>query len=242
MIDGKIIYETDTATGHYQVVDGLYNGRPSRVLYSGEQLAAQSGIALDAEDDLLFDYNQRLYELITGLLPKRMLIIGGGACTLPQAIQRDCPEIAVDIIEIDDGLIALACEYFSFSPTEHVTVHIGEGRKFLHSAAAQYDLIIVDAFDHDVTPQSFQTPEAANDLLRNLSLDGVVAYNCIASYYGKRSIALERTVTSLESVFNNVEVFPAANDISLWIPQNFLITARIDKSSLAQYLRFSPIL
>src|ERR1700760_605289 len=103
-----ILWEGDTIYGHYQVVDTLYDGRPARVLYSGDRQAAQSGIAKDASPSLLFDYNQRVFELLTSVLPKRVLLIGGAVCTLPKALLAALPDVQIDVIEPDSGLTKLA--------------------------------------------------------------------------------------------------------------------------------------
>src|SRR3954469_25939647 len=108
----QVVWEGDTAYGHYQVVDAPYDGRPARVLYSGDHQAAQSGVATDGQPDLLFDYNQRLFEIARGVQPKTVLLIGGGVGTLPTALLAALPDVQVDMVEPDDGLTKLAYQYF----------------------------------------------------------------------------------------------------------------------------------
>src|SRR4051812_8954262 len=127
----QVLYETDTEYGHYQVVDSYYLGRPARVLYSGEYGAAQSGVARDNKDDLLFDYNARFRDLVRGCKPRTLLIVGGGAFTLPAALAREFPALEQDVVELDGGLLDIARRFFNFQPTENVRVHIGDGRKYL---------------------------------------------------------------------------------------------------------------
>src|ERR1700752_3186245 len=87
VIHKTVRFEGETPYGHYTVVDTTYSNRPARVLYSGREFrTAQSGIALDDQDEMLFDYNQRFLELARGLEPKRALLIGGGAFTLPKRL------------------------------------------------------------------------------------------------------------------------------------------------------------
>jgi hypothetical protein len=61
-----IVFEGDSKYGHYVVSDGTYAGRPARALYSGNGDAAQSGLALDSNKQLLFDYNQRFWNCFAG--------------------------------------------------------------------------------------------------------------------------------------------------------------------------------
>src|SRR6476469_4412698 len=100
MADEGILVEGDTQHGHYVVADTIYSGRPARVLYSGNHQAAQSGVAKDDNPDLLFDYNQRFIELVRGLLPKKILLIGGGALSLPKALLEEFPEVSLDVVEL----------------------------------------------------------------------------------------------------------------------------------------------
>ena len=241
MNEDAVLYEGDTELGHYIVVDTVYSGRPARVLYSGSRQAAQSGIAHDDKDELLFDYNQRFLELLRGLVPKRVLLIGGGAFTLPLAILEEFPRIELDIVELDAGLVKIAEEYFGFSPSKRTKVHIGDGRTFLDKNTRPYDLILIDAFLHDAVPRGLQTLETTQALKRNLREGGVVAMNIIAAYYGQRSEALRRQLAAFASEFQSVETYPVEHGQSLWIPQNFIVTAQEGRRGLAGHRRYQPL-
>jgi len=101
----KIIYETDTKLGHYQVVDMIYVGRAARVLFSGMRGSAQSAIPRDGDPSMLFDYNRRFLELVDSLKPKSLLVIGGGAFTLPMQVLQTFPDVQVNVIEYDSDLV-----------------------------------------------------------------------------------------------------------------------------------------
>src|SRR5205085_7261391 len=107
-----VVWEGNTALGRYQVIDTVYDGRPARVLYSGDAQAAQSGIATDHRPELLFDYNQRFLELAEGLNPSTVLIIGGGAGTLATALLNMKTITKIDIVEPDSMLTEFAYKYF----------------------------------------------------------------------------------------------------------------------------------
>lgn len=236
-----MLYEGDTEFGHYQVADTMYMGRPARVLYSGNNDAAQSGMAKDGKDTLLFDYNQRLLELIRGLKPKTILILGGGAFTLPAALMEEFPELSIDVVELDEGLFDIAQKYFDFQPSDHVQVHIGDGRRFLTTSEQTYDMIVVDVFSHASIPESFQSLEFVTSLRHHLHKKGVVAMNVIASLQGRRSTVLRRIHEAMQATFPRVEVFPANRDLSSWISQNYLLVAQHGAYDVATHLAYAPV-
>lgn len=236
-----VLYETNTEFGHYQVADTMYMGRPARVLYSGNNDAAQSGVAKDGKDTLLFDYNQRFLELIRGVRPKRILILGGGAFTLPAALMHEFPEMDIDVVELDEGLFDIAQKYFDFQPNSHVQVHIGDGRRFLMTNQRSYDMIVVDVFSHASIPESFQTLEFVASLRRCLNKKGVAAMNVIASMEGKRSTVLRRIHEAMQATFVYVEIFPANRTISSWIAQNYIVVAGHGDHDAALYLTYNPV-
>lgn len=238
--DGKL-YAGDTELGHYEIVDTIYAGRPARVMYSGDHLAAQSGEAHDDKPDLLFDYNQRFMELVKGLRPKRVLLIGGGAFTFPKALIAADPHIEIDVVELDGGLLPLAKQYFEFVPNEKTHIYTGDGRWFLDNTAQRYDLILVDAFTHATVPSSLQTLEAAASLRRCLRPNGAMAMNMIAAYQGERSAVLQRLVAALQAHFSDVTIFPASSGFSIWTIQNFVVTAQNNDADLEAWLRYEPM-
>jgi len=222
-----VLFDGSSSYGHYQVADVAYAGRPARMLYSGDGDAAQSGMALDGNDELLFDYNQRFIELLRGLVPKRVLIIGGGAFTLPTALQREMPDSSLDVVERDPVLLAVAVTYFDFKPASRTRIYMGDGIDFLEQAAGRYDAIIVDVFIDAMVPLVFQTEATARQYRQLLLPHGLVAMNVIGDYYGSRgNSALGRQAAVFQAAFQDVQIFPAGPHLSLWMPQNFVVIAQ----------------
>jgi spermidine synthase len=236
-----VVYEGDTDFNHYQVADTLYQGRPARVLYSGNNDAAQSGIPRDGKPELLFDYNQRFFEIVQGMQPKQMLLLGGGALTLPAAVMREFPELDIDVVELDDGLVAIAEQYFDFQPSDRMRVHIEDGRRFLRMHDTKYDLIIVDVFSHASIPEAFQSIEFVRSLKDHVNKKGLVAMNVIASLEGVRSLVLQRIHEAMQATFPNVQIFAATRNLSPWISQNFIIVASPGAQDVAPYVMSEPV-
>lgn len=222
----RVLWEGDTSYGHYQVVEERYNGRPARLLYSGDHQAAQSGTGVDDRPELLFDYNQRLFELASGLAAKRVLLIGGGAFTLPTALLSALPGVKIDVIELDPGLPELARQYFSLPTSDRLRIFTTDGQSFLHEQSAVYDLIIVDAYTHDVIPQELKTLEAFTAYRDHLMPSGVFAMNVISTYHGNGVRPLLAVCTAAQQTFQTVDVFLASRGYSLYLPQNFVLVAQ----------------
>ncbi len=238
----QLVFDTDTNFGHYQVWDIMYDNRPARVLYSGQRQTAQSGLADDDNPNLLFDYNQRFYELVTGLLPKRLLLIGGGTYTLPMALIAALPMIEIDVVEIDDQLATIAERYFGFAKNPRLQIIHQDGRLFLDQSVSRYDLILVDAFLETQTPDSLTERSAGAVFRQRLAANGIMATNSIASFMGPGSNNLHQRIAELKTIFSSVEVYPAGKGLSLWLPQNLLLVAQAGKHQpVKRYLRYPKL-
>jgi predicted membrane-bound spermidine synthase len=219
----QVLYDQDTLIEHYSVVDTNYNNRPARILYTDDRLAAQSGLPFDDNDELLFDYNQRFIELVRQAEPKHMLIIGGGAFTLPMAINKNFPRTYVDVYEIDDALIDIATKYFGLRLNKNLNVKIGDGRKLLKQESNSYDLVIIDVFNSVDIPTNFLEISFLIDVKNKLKPGGIVAMNVISSYYGDKSKTLDKLKRNFKKTFIKTQIKPATDNLSFWLSQNFIL-------------------
>jgi spermidine synthase len=237
----KILYEGDSKFDHYQVIDMVYVGRQARVLFSGQRAAAQSGIPKDGNNAMLFDYNQRFLELTLYLKPESILLIGGGAFTLPAEILKFLPKVKIDVVERDPNLKKISERFFDLKPHKNLNIIFGDGRKYLESTNKSYDLILIDAFVHSTIPVSLSTIEFANLTKLRISKKGVVAVNVISTYQGLQPSILRQHYATYSSVFRHVDVYPADKTLSLWISQNFLQISTDRRINPKYKLRFEKL-
>ena len=237
----KLIYALDTSRIRYEVVDMIYSGRPARVLFSGKRQAAQSGVALDDKPDLLFDYNQRFMELADSLRPKSVLLIGGGAYTLPKALLSAHPRLRLTIVEPEEEFDEIARRFFEWRPSKRIRVVHTDGRTFLTSHAERYDLIFIDAFSYTTIPKTLLGPAAVQAFRQHLELGGTVGMNIISPYYGRGAELIRQQRERYQAAFKRVEIFPASRPLlSPWLSQNYVLVARdTDKPELR--LRFAAM-
>ncbi len=237
-----IIATIDTLVEHYQVIELLYEGRPARVLFSGPRRSAQSGIGLDDDPDLLFDYNQRLLEVANALYPHRVLVIGGGAFTLPMALVAALPDAIIDVVELDAGLPTISKDHFGLQTSDRLRIHIGDGRTFLGRTSNKYDLIILDVFSELSIPEQFLTVEFMQEMHETLAAQGSIALNIIASCKGRNDGLIKSQLAGYSATFATVDVYPAAYGLTGWLPQNLVLIAQKDGSKdFGKYVRYAAI-
>jgi spermidine synthase len=116
--------------------------------------------------------------------PRRILIVGLGGGTLPTALAQLLPGAQIDVVEIDPAVTRVAQRYFGFKPGAHLQVIEDDGRRYVKRAAragTKYDLIMLDAFDHQYIPEHLLTREYLGEVKSLLAPDGVLAANTFSS-------------------------------------------------------------
>ncbi len=222
-----VLHDQQTTFAHYKVVDTTYEGRPARLLYGDDQ-TTQSGLAKDDNPDLLFDYNQRFLELATDIHPKKTLVIGGGAYTLPAALLEGFKTMLVDVVELDLALEPIARQFFGLPTTPRLRIFNTDGREFIGTHQQNYDLIIVDAFIGYEVPRQLTTAGAVARYRANLAPNGVVAMNFISAYRGVGIKLAAHLQTTLHRSFTNADLYPAGLELPFLASKHNLLVIAYD--------------
>lgn len=237
----ELLYEVNTRLGHYQVVDMTYEGRSARLLFTGNRKAAFSGIPLDGEHELLFDYIQRLFEIVSTVRPKNLLLIGGGVYTLPMALVQTLPDIKVDAVEVDEGLYDVAEAFFGLQPSNQLNIIHQDGKTFLNESRKKYDMIIIDAFTDILVPASLANEEFVAQAHKHLADDGIVAMNFISAYRGRNAAPAYHFQKIYSSAFHHITFSQADSSMSLWSQQNIILFAQKSKNKINHGMRFGSL-
>jgi len=148
-------------------------------------IGRQSCVTLAAPEKLYFEYTQMMMAaLFMGPRPQRILVIGLGGGSLPRALEKAVPEAALDVVDIDPAVVRVARQYFNFVPGPRTRVYEEDGRVFVRHALREgrsYDLILLDAYDHEYIPEHLLTREYLFEVKRLLTPGGVVAANTFSS-------------------------------------------------------------
>lgn len=145
----------------------------------------QSCIDLSEPDRLVFPYARMMFSgLLINPEPKRILMVGLGGGSLPRVFAQLFPEADQDIVEIDAAVVRVAEEYFGFTPTERMEVHVRDARVFVKRAldrGEQYDYVMLDAFTGDYIPEHLLTREFLEEVRGLLTPGGVLVANTFSS-------------------------------------------------------------
>jgi len=167
-------------------------------------ISSQACIDLDNKDRLVFEYTR---SIMAGLaikpLPERILIIGLGGGSLPNAFSKILPETEIVSVEIDPAVAKLAKKYFYYVENDKIKTSIKDGRVYIKRAIKQkqtFDWIILDAFNGDYIPEHLLTKEFLAETKQLLTPDGLLSAN---TFSGSKLYDYESV--TYQSVFNNLK-------------------------------------
>jgi len=167
-----------------------------------------SMINLTDPDDMPAPYTQLL---TAGLLyppsTKRILMIGLGAGSVSTYLIRAMPDVQIDVIELDPGVISVARQYFGVHETDRLHIVESDGRVYLARHKELYDLILLDAFRELGVPFHLLTKEFYTLVKEHLAPGGAVASNVAG---GTRLYS--STLVTFRAVFPTVDVYPDFED------------------------------
>jgi len=135
---------------------------------------------------------------------ERVLIVGLGGGSLPRFFHSHFPEMDIDVVEIDQGVVDVARTYCGFVEDARMRVHVEDGRDFIESARTGYDLIILDCFDADAIPRHLATLEFLTSVRNALGPRGVV----VANIWGRSCNPLyAHMLLTYRAAFEDVYIF-----------------------------------
>jgi len=165
----------------------VYEGRGVRCMCFTRdcRIGRQSCIDLDEPDRIVMNYPQMmLAALYARPEPSSVLIIGLGGGTIPRALTQIVPNVRIDVVEIDPAVVSVAKKHFGFVENGSIRAVEADGRVFVKRALREgrrYDLIMLDAFDHEYIPEHLLTREFLTEAKTLLGPNGVLAANTFSS-------------------------------------------------------------
>ncbi len=134
---------------------------------------------------VVFPYARMTFAgLLANPKPESILVIGLGGGTIPTVLSELYPDAAIDVVEIDPAVVAVAKKYFNYVDSPQSSVHVVDARVFIKRAGirgAQYDLVILDAFTGDYIPEHLMTVEFVAEAARLLADRGVLVANTFST-------------------------------------------------------------
>jgi len=189
----KIVYAEDSSVGRVYVVD---EGDLRYLRFDSPSGNNQSVISLKEPKQVPVEY---IRLATVGLAhiekPRRVLMVGLGAGTFTTLLWRVLPELQIDVVEISPVIYRIAREYFGLPDDPRYLIHIEDGRRFLSKSEHLYDMIFVDAYDADDTPDHLADEGFFLLVRSHLSSSGIAILNLAVDYRKERTI--KRTFASV---------------------------------------------
>tara|TARA_B100000745_G_scaffold288833_1_gene226540 strand:- start:777 stop:2288 length:1512 start_codon:yes stop_codon:yes gene_type:complete len=204
--DAQYAYRNDGIYSSIAIRDIDIYGQPGRIL--NRDTNSSSAIFLNNKD-LVFDYTQFAL-LYPKLVPdaKSMLMLGGGAYTIPRTVVEHDPNITVDVVEIEPVLFELAQEYFDLSDISRITNYTEDARVFLNRSDKKYDVIFADLFSTSMAaPFHLTTYEYYKILQERLTPEGVLLLNYAGVPQGPQPSLTGSVFKTISAVFPNTRAF-----------------------------------
>jgi spermidine synthase len=136
---------------------------------------------------------------------RHILMVGLGAGSISTYLGRAMPDVKIDVVELDPGVIAAGRKYFGLRETDNVHFIEGDGRVYLNRSKERYDLIVLDAFRELGIPFHLLTREFYELIKQRLAPGGAVASNLAAT-----------TKLYVSSLVTLRAVFPTVDTYSDW--------------------------
>ena len=202
-----LIYEQESLYNYIQVTQ-LPDGTRQLILNEGE--AIHSIYNPDPNAVLTgwyWDYFLAAPYFNAGFTPQqlhRVGIIGLAAGTIAHQFTQVYGPVPIDGVEIDPAIVDVGRKYFAMDePNLHV--YAQDGRAFLATTRAQYDLVAIDAFQQPYIPFQLTTREFFTIIRSHLSPTGVVVLNTGHTTHDFRLV--QAFVNTMSQVFPRVYTF-----------------------------------
>ncbi len=144
------------------------------------------------------------------------LVLGLGAGIVPMQLARR--GAAVEAVEIDPVSLRVARDFFGFDPAR-VRVNHADARTFLRSCTRRFDVVVVDLFHGDGTPDYLVTREVFRDLKQCLSDRGVAVFNTFADL--ERPAVYAHFLTTLRAELPHIALYrpewPGATHVNSFV-------------------------
>jgi predicted membrane-bound spermidine synthase len=138
---------------------------------------------------------------------ENVLLIGLAGGTASRSILSEYPEARIDGVEIDEAVARLGEKYFAMSDPR-LSIHISDGRYFLHQTETRYDLVGLDAYRQPYIPFHLATVEFFEEIRDQMTTNGVVVLNAGKTETDTRLV--DAMISTMSSVFEHVFVIDAA--------------------------------
>jgi spermidine synthase len=199
--DGRIAH---LETEYNNVYINKYGSLLSMTTRVRNEINYHSIVDLKDPDDLQVPYTRLMAAAL--LYPQkigRILMVGLGGGSISTYLGRAMPQVQIDVVELDPGVIAAGRRYFALLETDKMHFIESDGRVYLNRNKDLYDLVLLDAYRELGVPFHLLTREFYELVKARLAPGGTVASNLS----GNTKLYLASLAT-FRAVFPTVDVYP----------------------------------
>jgi spermidine synthase len=222
--DPVVRYDKESRYYRIRVVDYPDEGR--RCMHFSKSRGIQSSMILAAPDQLDLRYSKSMMAAFAlHPEPKDVLLVGLGGASIPKFIQKQFPDVRMDIVEIDPDVVKVTQEHFEFKGTPNTRVIVMDGRMYLKRSPNTYDIIMLDAYASDRVPFHLTTREFVELVKSRLKPGGFVVSNLWEHTVNRFYFAELKTFQS---------VFPQTYILKSGDSGNMILFATLDEKPVAK--------
>lgn len=175
-MSNKVAHRTQTQYGPVWI-----NRQQDILQLKFDRLAIQSEININEPHQLRMNNLQYLMGILLFMdVPKSVLLLGVGGGSLIHFLRHYAPETHITGVEYDAELLQFVQKHLMLPQADkNLAYEITDARDYIAYCNKRFDLIIVDIFDGDQTPNWLLQNESSKHLKRLLSARGALGYNLL---------------------------------------------------------------
>jgi len=175
--DGLLVHQEFDEQGLIEIVET----EGVRSLHFGSS-PRQSSMWVDKPDDLHSAYARAMISfLLFKEQPDNVLMVGLGGGLLTKYLLYQFPDCQIKVIEFRKAMIKVARRFFHLPLEPRLKIKIGDGAEYIKEQSASgsevYDLIMIDAFDHEGLAETMKGSKLFYSGKSLLSDKGILAIN-----------------------------------------------------------------
>lgn len=147
----------------------------------------------------------------------RVLVMGGGGCSLPKYLAAYVPNAQVEVVEIDPAMVKIAREQFFLDECLEQTGAEKDGRfllaiddawAYVQAAKEPYDVIVNEVFGGKRPLGPMETSEGARVVREHLAADGAYLADVRCALEGRGAAPLREVEAAFGREFASCRVVP----------------------------------
>lgn len=193
----KIIYKSEGLLGKLEVIETDWDTDSASTIEHHRLLLINNIIQTwieTGDNTSQLEYVEQIENLTATSEVKNVLLLGLGGGAVAASLSKAGMEVTA--VELDERMIEVAQKYFGL-PSD-VRVITDDARHAMEQLNEQYDIIVVDLFNGEVTPSHVLSIESIDRMKTLLTENGKIIFNTygyIDLPYGQGNISLLKTLS-----------------------------------------------